>query len=177
MKSDTDKNISIPLEIERKFLIRYPDLNYLLSLNSCRRSEIVQTYLLGTDKNSVVRVRKSGSNGKYVYTLTAKKKITDITRIEDEKIIQENEYAEYLKKADPTLKTITKDRYSFYYKSQLFEIDVFPFWNDRAYMEIELGSEDQNIDFPEFIEIIREVTDDRRYANRALAEEIPMDPI
>ena len=63
------------------------------------------------------------------------------------------------------------------YKDQRFEIDLFPFWSDRAIMEIELEREDQAVDFPPEINIIREVTEDRRYTNSSLAREIPMETL
>ena len=49
------------------------------------------------------------------------------------------------------------------------EIDIYEFWNDQAIMEIELESEDQVIDLPGFIEVIKEVTGDPAYYNGALA--------
>ncbi len=45
-------------------------------------------------------------------------------------------------------------------------------------MEIELEDESQRIRFPEMIDIIREITDDSRYTNKALATgAIPNDVI
>ena len=40
-------------------------------------------------------------------------------------------------------------------------------------MEIELGSEDEKIAFPDFINIIREVTHESAFKNRKIAERIP----
>ena len=57
----------------------------------------------------------------------------------------------------------------------LWEIDVFPFWQDRAFAEIELLSVDQQIAFPPELRLIRELTDDKRYTNAALARKIPED--
>ena len=87
------------------------------------------------------------------------------------------DYTSFLKKADPRRNTIRKTRYCLPYEGQLFEIDVFPFWQDRAYLEIELKNEDQSICFPPEIELIREVTEDPRYTNAALSLQIPMDDI
>jgi CYTH domain-containing protein len=53
--------------------------------------------------------------------------------------------------------------------SQYFEIDVYPFWQDQAVVEIELSQPDTPVEFPDFLELIREVTDDPSYRNRALA--------
>ena len=65
---------------------------------------------------------------------------------------------------------IRKTRYCLTYESQYFEIDVYPFWNDRAILEIELSDENANIVFPEQIRVIKEVTDDDAYKNASLAK-------
>ena len=59
----------------------------------------------------------------------------------------------------------------------MFEIDLFPFWEDRAILEIELQDEAQPVEFPPEIEILKEVTEDRRYTNSSMAKEIPQDRI
>ena len=61
------------------------------------------------------------------------------------------------------------------YEGKEFEIDVCPFWQDRAVMEIELADEAETVALPPEIEIIKEVTWDRRYTNAALAKAIPAD--
>ena len=61
------------------------------------------------------------------------------------------------------------------YEGKEFEIDVYPFWQDKAVMEIELTDETETVKLPPEIEIIKEVTRDRRYTNAALAREIPLD--
>lgn len=162
-------------EIERKYLIRYPDARLL---NACESvSEIVQTYLTGGEKGYSERVRKRGGDGKYVYTHTRKKHISDVRRIEIENEISEEEYTRLLERADPERRTILKRRYCLSYRSQLFEIDVYPFWSDRAVMEIELSDEAQEISFPDSVAIIKEVTDDKRYTNASMARSVPFDEI
>ena len=61
------------------------------------------------------------------------------------------------------------------YEGKELEIDVYPFWQDRAVMEIELTDEAEAVALPPEIEIIKEVTRDRRYTNAALAKAIPAD--
>ena len=43
-----------------------------------------------------------------------------------------------------------RDVKEYYYQieNQYFEIDVYPFWSDKAIMEIELRDEDEKIVFP-----------------------------
>ena len=161
-------------EIERKYLIRFPDSELL---NSCSgRTEITQTYLLSRDGRTA-RVRKRGLDGEYTYTHTQKARISDVKRIELEREISEEEYTRLLEDADPSRGVIHKDRYCLTYREQMFEIDVYPFWNDRAIMEIELDNEGQEIIFPPEIQIIREVTADKRYTNSSLAKQVPYDSI
>lgn len=55
------------------------------------------------------------------------------------------------------------------YKGQYFEVDVYPFWNDKAIAEIELSDENASIVFPKQIRVIKEVTTDESYKNAFLA--------
>ena len=157
-----------PFEIERKFLIDYPDTALLDSYPTCRRVEIIQTYLR-SDSDSELRVRQRGEAGSYIYTLTEKKRVTDLTRVEVERRLSKDEYLDRLMDADTDMRQIRKTRYCLTYENQYFEIDIYPFWKDSAIMEIELRTEDQALSFPDFIKLRREVTDDGRYKNHSLA--------
>lgn len=157
-----------PFEIERKYLIEYPDIELLEKDPSCQRVEIIQTYLK-SDDNSEIRVRQRGMNGNYIYFKTIKKKVSDIKRIEIEKRLSQSEYLALLMEADTSKKQIRKTRYCLTYEGQYFEIDIYPFWNDKAIAEIELSDENTEIHFPHQIKVIKEVTDDDRYKNASLA--------
>jgi len=161
-------------EIERRFLIEYPELD---SLRSCAdETEIVQTYLVSAN-GETSRVRKRGLNGEFVYTHTTKKRVTAVRRIETEEIISKSDYEKYLMQADPARNVISKHRFCLAYKGQVFEIDIFSFWDDRAIMEIELLDEGQEIEFPPNIIIAREITEDKRYTNASLAKSVPDEPL
>ena len=158
-----------PFEIERKFLIEYPDIRWLESLPNCRRVEIIQTYL-NSGENEEVRVRQRGYDGHYVFFQTTKRLISGVKRVEIEQRLSEREYLRLLMNADTTRRQIRKNRYCLTYESQYFEIDVYPFWNDKAIVEIELSDEHAEIKFPEQIKVIKEVTDDESYKNASLAK-------
>ncbi len=160
-----NKNIREPLEIERKFLIHYPDKAKLQALPGCVALEIVQTYLAG----GAARVRKSASHAGCTFTHTEKRKISELTRIEHERIISEEEYLALLKTADPEFRPIEKTRLCIPYGGHTFEIDIYPFWQDKAVAEVELSSEDEGILFPDWLDIIQEVTFDPAYKNVSLA--------
>ena len=154
------------IEIERKFLTEYPDLDIISAQKGYYKSDILQTYLA----KEGARVRARRYDGKTVYYYTEKKKITDISRIENEREISKEEYDSLIKNADKTRKPIKKKRFVFEFSGHVFEIDVYPFWQDVAIMETELSKEDEEIVFPTFIKIIKEVTHDERYTNTSLAK-------
>lgn len=158
-------------EIERRFLIRFPDPDWLRAHAS--GSEIRQTYLISPAKGVSARVRARSAGGRTVCTHTVKTRVSDIRRIEEEREISPEEYVALLQTADPTRRTIEKQRWLLEHEGQLFEIDLFPFWTRQALMEIELTREGQPVVFPPEICVLREVTEDGRYTNRALAREIP----
>lgn len=162
----------LPLEIERKFLIEYPDIALLDRLSNGNRSEISQTYLVA-EAGTSERVRARTRGGVTVYTHNTKIKLSHMKRVELEDEISEAEYKELLTRADPKCRTIEKVRYCVPHGGFVFEIDIFPFWNDKAFMEVEMPSEDTQVELPDFVQIIREVTEDNRYTNHALAIELP----
>lgn len=157
-----------PYEIERKFLVAYPDIAWLEAQPNCRRVEIIQTYLK-SDDGSETRVRQRGADGHYIYYLTTKKPVSDVKRVEIERRLTQDEYLRCLMDADPDCRPIRKTRYCLTYENQYFEIDIYPFWKDQAIVEIELREETQEIRFPEELKIIREVTGDEAYKNATLA--------
>ncbi|MBO5007780.1 MAG: hypothetical protein J6D26_03010 [Clostridia bacterium] len=160
------------LEIEKKFIIRYPDTEYLKSLPDCEYSHIEQIYLLSEGGRSE-RIRKRSADGSIKYYHTMKYHITDMTRVEEERLISKEEYECLKHKADPDLNIICKTRYCLPYEGHTLEIDVFPFWDRQAYLEIELQSEDEKYLIPDFINVLCDVTTERKYTNRALAKSIP----
>ena len=155
-------------KIERKFLIEYPDIQWLESIPNCRRVEIIQTYLK-SENDEEVRVRQRGYDGHYIYFQTTKCKVSSVKHVEIERRLSEKEYIRLLMNADTTKRQIRKDRYCLTYENQYFEIDVYPFWNDRAIAEIELSDESTEIRFPKQLRLIKEVTEDESYKSASLA--------
>ena len=144
-----------PYEIERKYLIEYPDIKWLESLPNCQRIEIIQTYLM-SDQD--------------IYFQTIKRKVSGAKRVEIETRLSEKEYLSLMMEADTTRRQIRKSRYCLMYDNQYFEIDIYPFWKDKAIAEIELNDEKAEVRFPKQIKVIREVTGDESYKNASLAK-------
>ena len=167
---------SAPIEIERKFLIEMPDISLLKKQNGVKIKELTQTYLQTSDVSNS-RVRKILQDGKTTFVKTTKKRISSLSCYEDEYQISENRYLEELENRDPSKITIQKTRYAFPYGNHTVEIDVFPFWNDRALLEVELADESEAFSLPDFVKVIKEVSEDKRYKNTNLAVSVPMDVI
>lgn len=157
--------MSVNYEIERKYLVEMPDFPVP---GTEIVSDISQTYLLAEPGVSE-RVRKR--DGRYYHTL--KRRISGIKAEEGESEIGREEYEELLLRRDPKCRTIEKKRHAFNYRGQIFELDIFPFWEKQGMLEIELTDESVPVDMPPFMKVIREVTDDGRYKNHSMAVNIP----
>lgn len=158
-----------PLEIERKFLIEYPDITWLEGIDGIQIVKISQ-YYFDTDSERKVRIRSWEECGSIRYILTKKTRITDMTRIEEEYDISYEEYKNLLSAAQANKRKISKTRYRFPYAGRVVEVDIFPFWNDKAIAEIELESEEERVILPPEIKVIKDVSRDRCYTNYNLAD-------
>lgn len=144
-------------EIERKFLIKRELWQPIASGKA-----IKQGYLSITAK-SVVRVRTANEKA----FLTIKGERNGISRTELEYEIPKNEAEVLLKMCLDA--PVEKTRYYELYKGMTWEIDVFEGQNEGLIIaEVELESEDQRVELPEWIE--REVSDDYRYFNSWLSK-------
>ncbi len=157
-------------EIERKFLIEYPDTDALSSMTECRSVEIVQTYLVCDEDATIAerRVRMTEADGKKEYFLTVKS-VGGLVREENEQSISREEYDAYLALADKERVPIRKTRYKLPFDGHTVEIDVYPFSSERAIAEVELADKDEAFTLPPFISVIKEVTLDPSYKNSNIA--------
>lgn len=160
------------IEQEKKYLIAFPNLDLLSKYNPVK-SSIDQVYLLSNVGSH--RIRRRSVAGCDTYFETIKIRITESMCTEIERIITKDEYNTLLSNADPEKCPIIKDRYCFLYDGQYFELDVFPFWNDKAFLELELRCENQAITLPPEISVIKDVSDDKHYKNNYLARKLYKD--
>jgi len=146
-------------EIERKYLVK--SNIWKKGLTEADSSFIQQGYL-NTDPDRVVRVRVRDSKA----CLTIKSRATGITRSEFEYSIPVNDAQELLGMCLGNV--LIKRRYEVEYKGNTWEVDEFLGKNKGLILaEIELISEDQTFETPEWIG--KELTKDVTYTNLALA--------
>ena len=156
------------IEIEHKYLIEYPDRKALLEMPGARSVQIVQTYLISED-GSTERVRRWESSGEIRFFHTVKRRLTGLSHLEDEREIDEKQYSALLGRKRPGSESIVKERILIPYRGRTVEVDIYPFWSDRAIAEVEVMSEEEEVFLPGCVKPIREVTDDIRYKNTSLA--------
>ena len=157
-----------PYEIERKFIIDYPDVAWLESQPACHKVAIAQSYLL-SDPSREVRIRERVTEGGRTHSLTDKRLDHNRKHVETRRRLTGREYHALLHQADPALREIRKTRYCLTHEGQYFEVDVYPCWDDQAILQIELSHADAEITIPPELVVQREVTGDPSYRNAIIA--------
>ena len=167
------------LEIERKFLVKFPtSWSELADLfdHIVDVKRINQTYLVPEKGEQAARLRKTveGLSGDTeVIFHYNRKKPTGSTGVheETEHEISSEEYKKELKKADPKKHEVEKTRFVFKWNDQVFELDLFKGkLQGLAILEIELKDKDDTVELPHFLKILKEVTKDKRFSNYTLAD-------
>ena len=159
----------IPSEIERKYLIKKPTDKELNSLGCISVTNIIQTYLKSKD-GVERRVRQRGTKESgYSFYYTEKKNISEGIRSEKEEKISANEYISLMAEADTSMHQISKTRHCFVYDKKYFELDIYPFSDEYAILEIELNNINEQFTLPP-LGVIKEVTNDESFRNYHLAK-------
>ena len=153
-----------PIEEERKYIVEITG-----ELPDCIESEITQTYLVA-EPGAEVRLRRRGWQGKYVNVLTTKTRISPTEQLETERQVTSNIYRTMLQQADPYRHTITKNRKSFIWKGQYFELDTY---KDRLeglmILETKGIVNHEDVNFPPFLNVKEDITGNTAYYNYNLA--------
>ena len=163
-------------EIEHKYLIAYPDIAALEQVTGCRRLMMVQTYLTSA-AGETHRVREVREGDRVTFIETRKRRISALSATEEEREITKEEYRALLLRAEAGSTPIQKTRYVIPLGARVAEIDLYPFWQDRAILEVEVESEQETVELPPYLRVLKEVSADKRYKNVNLARSVPFDDI
>lgn len=161
---EVDHVVCKNVEIERKFLIEKPTDAVIAAIPFARAVSIEQCYI--NDDSGKYRVRKRGDDGAYIYIKTVKSKAEGITRSETETRITEQEYEAAKERAEACL---TKTRLCIAENGKYFELDIYPYSEKYAVIEIELCDEEEEFMLPSYLNVIREVTGENDYSNHTIA--------
>lgn len=162
------------IEIERKYIIRMPDLSELCLMPEYTVSQIEQIYL-ESPLGETLRIRRREYQGKTEYIETRKIRIDKMSSEEIERSITHEEYEALSAGMAQGTSPIIKARHTFMYLGQLFELDVYPQWKSTCIMETELNDRDRAVELPALIHIVREVTGEREYSNASMSLKFPIE--
>ena len=147
----------MPIEIERKFLVKGP-----FKEQAASRTHIIQGYI-SSQKGRTVRVRLRDQQA--YLTIKGPSRDGGLSRYEFEKEITIDEGLSLLTLCEPGV--IEKDRWLVPYGNHTFEVDEFFGENEGLLLaEVELSAPDEPFEKPSFLG--KEVTGDRRYYNSSL---------
>ena len=163
------------MEIERKYLIRKPNFSLIASLDGYTVSEIEQIYLESID-GVTRRVRMRRYPDRVEYTENSKQRVSAMSVIETENEITAESYSLQKQMIADGYQPLYKRRHTFPFCGHTVEIDEYPQFQRTAVLEVELESEDVTPILPAMIEIIEEVTGDKRYSNHSMAKSFPPEP-
>lgn len=163
------------LEIEKKWLVKELDISALFemfdNLDSIKRIE--QIYLEKDKDNISPRIRKiveGINNKKTYYNYNKKKHIKSGVNEEEEFEITEKKFNSLKETSDKSKNTVFKTRLTFKDNGQLFELDIFhKNLKGLIILELEMKNIDDEVKLPKFLNILKEVTKDKRYSNFNLA--------
>ena len=160
------------IEIERKYIIKMPDMEFIRGCEGFTESEILQIYI-NSPSSVTHRVRRRKFSSRTVYTETKKRRIDKMSAVEEEREISENEFNILRENIKEGTAPIKKNRYTFLYNGKVFELDVYPEWKETCILETELVSREERVEFPSFIAVLEEVTGNPAYSNAGMARLFP----
>jgi len=166
----------VPIEDERKFLVEV-DFDVLkTNIKPRATSDIVQHYIQmidnDTEEEKSFRVRRRGSNGQWVYTHNVKVPIpgNPSARYEIEYQMAGEDYWDLIAQ-HPNSRQVQKTRTCIVFNNIYFELDQIQRQDGNPLLLLEVETSNKgDIEPPQGIRIIREVTDDPSYYNQSLAE-------
>jgi len=170
--------VPAPLAITRKFLLerRPTAADFKEHVKKFEEFEVDQTYLAtnGANERCRIRRRQQGANVSFQHQLW----ITDAaeggsaeTRLM-ERTLTAREYNIMLKQADPARCTVSKTLICFTWANCYWELNSFKGDNHVAILEVEAESIDTPPVFPDFVQVVREVTSELSYDSYLVAEEL-----
>lgn len=158
--------LPISRHVQMKFLIEKPEESTFASIHGLHKVEIFQTYLYSEDDSIERRIRQVCSNDTYSFYYTEKKEMPNSVILKNERKLPQEEYISLLMNGE---KSIRKTRYYFLSQNQYFFLDTYSGWKDKAILEIDLTYENKSFFFPNWIKVIKDVTNIPDFKNRNLA--------
>jgi CYTH domain-containing protein len=160
-------------EIERKYLLVCRPCADEPLLADARALLIEQTYLTCADGEERVRRTVDLASGDVSFWHTRKREQGPLSRLEEERAIDADEYEALLARRDRARATLRKRRYRFPYRGRTWELDLYE-RPPLVLLEVELADERERPSLPPFAAGAEEVSADPRYRAHALARKLAL---
>ena len=153
-----------PVQEERKYIVEVVG-----EMPETIDSHITQTYLV-SEPGTEVRLRRRSWNGKTVNVHKTKKQTLGNEFIETERQVTNALYESLLQQADPYRQTIDKQRQSFIWQGMFYVLDTYegPL-RGLVILETKGIADQEDVKFPPFIRVKRDITGSPTYYNYNLA--------
>lgn len=145
------------IEEERKYIVELTG-----ELPECIESEITQTYLVA-EPGCEVRLRHRVEDCNATNVHTTRRRISDTEELVTERIITNNLYEIMLQQADPYRRTIVKNRKSFIWQGQFFELDTYKKPIDIMILETKGIISHDDLKLPPCLKIVEDITGNKKY--------------
>ena len=162
---------SKPVERFKKYLIEVDEqlLQHLAQEDNYMTFHIIQHYL-HSENGSERRIRSRQSEGVTMYTYSEANYLSNNERIKRDRVLTQRQYNDYFRQIDPDLNVLDKTRYSFIWKNLFYKLDVFAFDTSKGILSVDVPADDSPIVIPDYVRVIKDVTDDINYKNYYLAK-------
>lgn len=156
--------LPLPHTEERKYIVEV-----IGQLPQTIDSEIIQTYLVA-EPDCEIRLRRRNLYGQVTNIHTTTRRVASNEKLITERSVSNSLYESLLQQADPYRTSIRKQRRSFIWQGQFFELDTYlePV-NNLMILEAKGKSCHEDIKFPPFLRIKEDITKNKAYYNYNLA--------
>lgn len=156
--------LPLPVRDERKYIVELTG-----QLPNTIDSEIMQTFLV-SDPGTQVRLRRCRQNGQTINTHTVTKTLPNKQEVITERRVPDSLYESLIQQSDPYRRSVRKQRHTFIWKGQYFELDTYlePI-NNLMILETKGVPSPDDIEFPPFLKVIEDITGNTAYYNHNLA--------
>jgi CYTH domain-containing protein len=154
------------IEIERKFLLRT-----IPNEKPFEKIKIKQWYLKSGNRWERARSMDSEFGKRWIHTI--KTRLSDMKCIEDERPLTKQEFEDFVSKCKISegSKFISKQRFIYLDGDLKWEVDIFRGKCHLIVAEVEIPSEEYELEIPDFIKkiLLMEVTGLKQFSNKNLS--------
>lgn len=144
----------------------------ILMPKGCKKEvfQIEEHFLMGSNQSTEAFIRKTGKNDSYVYNHEVRT-FQKGERITKKRQISGREYIELMDQRASGFRELKKFRQCFIYHNQHFIVETIVNADQQpTFIRFDSSKESNTIQFPDFVQILKEVTVEDIYASSSIAK-------